>query len=148
MSDELKIAKCARCSVLFVRIRGEVCHSCVEAEEADYLAIKEVLRENDDLNVTEVAKQAEVTEACVLRMLEQGLIVNEQVDNEVKCGKCGRPAISTQQRLCGTCLTSLDQTFYSEINEAKDRIEEAVPSDSVHVMLNKKRKKVIDTDQL
>ena len=133
-----------------MRIRTQVCHSCIDVEEEEYRAIREVLREHDSLNVAKVAEIAEVTEACVLRMLEQGLIVNEQVNNQVKCGKCGQPAIGTTQRLCGVCLNDLDRKFYSEINEALHRIGENLPSESVHVMLNRKRSRSteIDLDQL
>ena len=136
MSDGLKIIRCARCTEIFVRIRTAICPNCIEDEEDDYRVIRDILHEYTKINVARVAELAEVTEACVLRMLEQGLIVNEQVNNDVKCGN---PAISNLQRLCAKCLSNLDQKFYSEINEAKQRVMDEKSSDSVHVMLNRKR---------
>ena len=128
-----------------MRIRTQVCHSCIDVEEEEYRAIREVLREHDMY-----PSPGKLRSSCVLRMLEQGLIVNEQVNNQVKCGKCGQPAIGTTQRLCGVCLNDLDRKFYSEINEARHRIGENLPSESVHVMLNRKRSRSteIDLDQL
>lgn len=148
MNDELKLSRCARCSAVYVRIRVAVCHHCIDDEEEDFRNIRDILHEYDNLNVARVAELAEVTEACVLRMLEEGLIVNQEVNNDVKCGKCGKPALSTSQRLCAHCLTELDRKFFSEINVAKQRLMDEIPSDSVHVMLNKKRKKVVEADDL
>lgn len=148
MDDDLKITRCARCGTVFVRIRTNICHECIDVEEEEYRVIRDVLRDQESLNVAQVAELAEVTEACVLRMLDQGLIVNDQVSNDVKCGQCGLPAISTRKRLCATCLAALDQKFYTEINEAKQRLRDESPSDSVHVTLNKKRKKSIDIEHL
>ena len=80
--------------------------------------------------------------------IREGIIINEQIDNDAKCGQCGLPAISASKRLCSYCLSQLDQKFYSEINEAKLRMREEFATDSVHVVLNRKRKKTIDIDQL
>lgn len=148
MNDELKLTHCARCSVIFVRIRMKICPECIDIEEEEYNKIRDVLHEYERLNIAKVAELAEVSEACVLRMLEEGIIVNEQVNNDIKCGRCGLPAISTSQRLCAHCLSVLDQKFYSEINEAKRRLREEIPIDSVHVVLNRKRKKTIDINRL
>ncbi len=148
MGDQFKIVRCVRCEAIFVRIRTAVCTHCLDAEEEDFHRIRDVLHEHKHLNVVAVAELAEVTEACVLRMLGEGLIVNEQVSHDVKCGQCGAPAISTSQRLCARCLANLDRKFVTEISEARQRMIEAPASASVHVMLNRKRKKSIDSNEL
>lgn len=147
MSDELKLIHCARCSEIFVQIRTKICPNCIDIEEEEYARIRDVLHNNESINVAKVAELAEVTETCVLRMLDSGLIINEQVNNDVKCGQCGLPAISTSQRLCTYCLSQLDQKFYSEINEAKRRLHDENPNDSVHVVLNRKRNRKFRIDE-
>lgn len=140
-SKDMKIAHCARCRGLFVRIRFEVCDRCLDDEEADYTRINDVLVSNKGLTVEQVAEKAEVTTACVLRMLERGLIVNEKIAENIKCGRCGAPAISASQQLCTACLQDLDKKFISEINQAKKNVAQQ-HNESVHEVLNEKRKQV------
>lgn len=139
MSDSMKISHCPRCNNLFVKIKHVVCDRCIDGEDADYKKIDEVLDNHTGLGVEQVAQKAGVDPKCVLRMLDRGMIANEQVAKDVKCGQCGAPAISASQQLCSLCLVKLDQKFFKQIHEAKKHIAEQRSSDSVHIVLNAKR---------
>ena len=138
MSDSMKIAHCPRCNNLFVRIKHVVCDRCIDDEDADYKKIHDVLDNYTGLGVEQVAAKAEVEPKCVLRMLDRGMIANEQVAKNIKCGQCGAPAISASQQLCPSCLIKLDRKFFAEINEAKKHVAEQ-RTDTVHQVLNAKR---------
>lgn len=110
MGQTIRMARRARCGATFVKIRSSVCEKCMDDEEGDYRRISDVLAGNTDLNVEGVAEAA--TTKCVLRMLDRGLIANDQVTDDVRCGRCGELAISASKRLCHTCLIKLGQNFF------------------------------------
>jgi ribosomal protein L37E len=142
MGETIRIARCRRCNEAYIKVSFSVCDNCLDDEDADYQRISDTLAENPNKNVETVAYLADVTPSCVLRMLDRGLIANEQVDNDVRCGKCGEPALSVAQKLCQSCLIKLDQKFFSEINEAK-RTQDAQNQDqSVHDTIDRKRQSI------
>jgi ribosomal protein L37E len=140
MDETGKIAKCARCKSVFVKMHVPVCEKCTDDEEADFKRISETMAENPDQNAETIALLADVTTACVLRMLDRGLITNENMGSKIKCGQCGKPAISAAKKLCQSCLIKLDQKFFSEISQAKRVREDRDANDSVHETLEDKRK--------
>lgn len=123
--EEPQLAHCARCKRLFVRLRWNVCESCLAVEEADFGRIREELNRAPELTIDELAERASVTAACVLRMLDEGLIANANDDDQV-CGRCGAPAIGPKQRLCTACLLELDRQLTQELQEAQMRKREQV----------------------
>lgn len=142
MGETGKIAKCARCSTTFVKFKAPVCENCVDDEEADFTRISDALVENPDQNAEVIAQLANVSTACVLRMLDRGLIATEQIAPDVKCGRCGKPAISLAKKLCQSCLIKLDQNFMSEISHAKRAQTDFDPTSSVHDIIDTKRKSI------
>lgn len=142
MGETIRIARCGRCNETYVKVRFAVCDNCLYDEDADYERISDVLAENPSKSVEIVAYLADVTTGCVLRMLDRGLIANEQVDENVKCGKCGAPALSVAQKLCQSCLIKLDQKFFSEINEAKRTQLIQNKDQSVHDTIDLKRQSI------
>ena len=81
----MALDECARCGKPFDRIRMPVCMECVPEEEADYARVREVLRNHKDLKADEVAEAADVTLACVMRMLNQGEIEHPESLAPVVC---------------------------------------------------------------
>ncbi len=142
MDETGKIGKCARCSTTFVKFNSPVCENCIDDEEADFARISDALVDNPDQNAEVIAKLVNVSIACVLRMLDRGLIATEQVAPDVKCGRCGKPAISLAKKLCQSCLIKLDQNFMSEISEAKRAQTEFDGSSSVHDIIDSKRQSI------
>jgi len=103
----MALVSCPRCKKLFDKGVALVCPKCQPAEDADYEKIRAVLDRSPQLNAEAAAAEAEVTVACVMRMLAEGLIANVNMA-EVKCGRCGAPAISLSKRLCKACLDKLN----------------------------------------
>ncbi len=105
----MPLAKCARCKKPFQKLRSPVCPACLDAEDADYDKVKQVLEREPNLNAEQVAEKAEVEIACIWRMLDQGLIASEStIAGTVRCGRCGAPAISAGKKLCEACLNKLN----------------------------------------
>jgi len=103
----MALVSCPRCKKLFDKGISLVCSKCQPAEDADYAKIRAVLDRSPHLNAETAAAEAEVPIACVMRMLAEGLIANVNM-TEVKCGRCGAPAISLAKRLCKACLDKLN----------------------------------------
>lgn len=105
----MPLAKCARCDKLFEKTAFPVCITCMPAEESDYEAIRECLKDHPEMTVEIISETTGVTLACVMRMLEQGLIVNEATVGISRCGRCGAPAISATKKLCNGCLEEMNR---------------------------------------
>lgn len=137
-----KLAKCARCKALYVRVRSKVCDRCQEDEEADYRRVREVLERIDHLNAEELAEEAEVSVACVLRLLDDGLLVHDSLNTPVACGRCGAQAISRTKRLCHRCLLELDAKFSEELRTTRQSVvpKKRSTANQVHQTLSLKRR--------
>ena len=116
------LAKCARCSKLFNKIVSEVCNACQPEEDTDFNRIHEVICRAHGLSAQEVAEEAGVTLECVYRMLREGRIDNVADGENVKCGRCGAPAISLAKKLCHRCLMTLDREWAQAILEMRQRM--------------------------
>ncbi len=117
--DELQLAHCARCRRLYVRVQSHVCEKCFDMEESDFARIRDEIEKDPNLGAEEVAARANVTVACVFRMLDEGLIANAYSGDDVVCGRCGSPAIGPRQRLCTACLMELDRQLALELNQVR-----------------------------
>jgi len=104
----MPLATCPRCKKMFNKMKASVCPKCQEAENADYDSIRSVLDAKPSLNAEQVAAEAEVEVQVVTRMLDDGLIANISLSDQVKCGRCGAPAISRSKKLCQACLEKLN----------------------------------------
>lgn len=105
----MPLARCPRCDKLFEKSAFPVCLKCVPVEEADYEIIRDCLKDNPEVNTEAISKITGVPVACIMRMLEQGLIVNETTVGVAKCGRCGAPAISATKKLCNGCLEEMNR---------------------------------------
>jgi NMD protein affecting ribosome stability and mRNA decay len=115
----MPLTKCPRCKRLFERIHSAVCQRCQADEDADFDKIRAVLDRLPNLNMEEVSTEANVPIECVMRMLDEGLITNVSLNQDVKCGRCGAPAISQSKKLCQACLDKLN----AEVAAAQGRIK-------------------------
>lgn len=107
----MPLTNCVRCDKLFNKETSPVCGVCQEGEDADHDTIRGILEENPHLNAEQVAELTGVHIDCVLRMIDGGKISTlSDVDLEgIKCGRCGKPAISATKRLCESCLGKLNE---------------------------------------
>ncbi len=115
----MPLAKCARCDKLFDKAAIQVCSECLAAEETDYETVRLYLAENPDTAADKVSEATGVDVLCVLRMVDSGRIVNAANAANVKCGRCGAPAICAAKRLCTQCLESLNQELLKQRNQVK-----------------------------
>lgn len=138
----LALAKCARCSRVFTKVRSAVCVECQDYEDRDFNKIREVLETTPGLAADQVAERAEVSLACVLRLVEEGRIASVLPGAEVRCGRCGAQAISMTKRLCERCLVELDREFTQALGAlyARRRARPRSSINKTHEVLGDKRK--------
>lgn len=115
----MPLATCGRCGKMFNKISAPVCPGCVEAEEADYERVREVISQNETLSAEQVAEEAGVDISVVRRIVGEGRIALVSFGEVPKCGKCGAPAISTTKKLCQACLERLN----AEVSRAQSSIK-------------------------
>ena len=115
----MALAACPRCKKIFDKARSAVCNRCQDAEDDDFDKIRTVLDLNPNLNAEQVAEEAQVSVDCVMRMLEEGLIANVNLSEQIKCGRCGAPAISLSKKLCQSCLEALN----AQMAQAQSKIK-------------------------
>ena len=139
--NEIHLAHCPRCGKLFSSREQAVCRSCESAEEEDFRRIRDVLRTGNAGDVESLASEADVSVNTVLRMLDQGRIA-AATDMDVRCGRCGAPAIGPQQRLCTKCALELDRNLAQALNEARALAPTrmATRANRVHQHVIKKRR--------
>lgn len=140
---KVTLAQCPRCTRLFVKIRSTVCETCYSREEQDFEKIRELLDYEGTMNAEQLAEAAEVKVAVVLRMLKAGSISCQDLQMNVTCGRCGRPAISRAKRLCQICLNKLDAEFLRTLRDARIalRLRDAGSAQGVHgILLSKLRR--------
>lgn len=133
------IVKCPRCGKLYQKARLAVCKECSVFEEEDYSKVRDMMNQMGVASPEEVAKAAEVEVGVVLRMIEVGMISFDRPDEQVLCGRCGKPAISKSQRLCERCMMKLDVALGAEKRKVAEQIDQ-IRDASVREMIEAKRR--------
>ena len=138
---EPKLASCPRCRAIFVSMDWAVCQKCVHAEEADFSLMRDVLSRNPNLTPERLARNANVTLACVLRMLDEKQLSNDKPGGTSICNQCKAPALDNGQGLCIGCLLDLDRRLGEELNTARANKRPPIRgvAHHVHEMLSAKR---------
>jgi ribosomal protein L37E len=114
----MALSKCARCKRVFTKVRSPICPNCEPDEEQDYEKARDSLQETPNQNPEELAESSGVELECILRLLEAGRIAAAPYEN-VRCGRCGAPAISISKKLCEACLQRLNQELASAQSKIK-----------------------------
>lgn len=140
----MALASCVRCKQLFTKVKSAVCPKCQPEEEADLEKVRQELEERPNQSAEEVVEKTGVTRDCVMRLLEDGRIVNTMMMDAVKCGRCGAPAISPSKRLCQACLDKLNKEVLQAQSKIhlgpKKKFDGTDQPQSVHVTINSKRR--------
>ena len=110
----MALANCPRCKRLFNKVKLAICPACEPEEEADYEKVRRALQEEPNQSTDRLVEVTGVTRDCIVRMLEEGRIANVAMEDAVKCGRCGAPAISMSKRLCQKCLNELSVELAAE----------------------------------
>jgi len=136
----ISMDKCARCGKIYHKIRSTVCAQCQDAEDADYEKIRDVLCYEPTLTPDQVAEAAEVELACVMRMINEGLITSVSLSEPAVCGRCGAPAISLSKRLCQSCLEKLSIECAEALRAMREAQMEREGYYGVHRTVERKRR--------
>lgn len=115
----MPLASCARCNKMFTKVKSPVCKNCQEAEDADFEKVRLVVEKDENLNVEQVAEEADVEIAVVRRMVDTGAVKQVTLADKVVCGQCGAPAISMSKKLCQACLDKLNV----QVSKAQSQIK-------------------------
>lgn len=105
----MTLANCERCKSIFNKVSGPVCPTCIEQEENDFKIVNDALREEPHQTVDQLAKKTDVSEKTILRFIKDKRIASDKDLFDVKCGKCGAPAISIATRLCERCAAEMSR---------------------------------------
>ena len=140
--QEPKLASCPRCRAIFVLTDWSVCGKCIHAEETDFSLMRDVLSQSPNLTPERLAMAANVTLACVLRMLDEEQLSNASPEGSPECKQCGAPALNNGQGLCIGCLLDLDRRLGQELNTARANRKPPIRGVARHVhdMLTSKRR--------
>ena len=131
------LTNCARCKRLFQNAGGGLlCPDCLAHDQKDFEAVNKALRDNPEQSVPQLAEATGVSERKILRFLEEGRILSDAVKHDVKCGRCGKPAISVTLRLCESCSEELARESAKAATEIKKRQEKRTVS--THDLLKEK----------
>jgi ribosomal protein L37E len=133
------LVKCPRCGTLYPKARLAVCKACSFFEEQDYSKVRDSMLENGLGTSEEVAQTAGVEVGVVLRMIEVGMISLDRPDEQVPCGRCGKPAISKSKRLCQKCMMQLDVALGAEKRKVATEVDRAREA-TAREMLEAKRR--------
>lgn len=115
----MPIAKCPRCGTLFDKAKKVVCATCEPEERAEYDKVLAYIQGNPDHTIEEIVDTTGVKREVVERMTDQGVVMKTANVGEVKCGRCGAPAISLTKRLCENCLAELQRNIAKETSSIK-----------------------------
>lgn len=141
----MALAKCPRCNKLFDKHPQSqylVCRNCEEEERNDFEKIRDLLQKEGNLSAFQISEILEIPMDVILRMVEQGLIEQEDQDNSVYCGRCGKPAISRSKRLCESCLIDLQRECVRAIQELRQSLMEKAKRNEIDVPEKVENKKL------
>lgn len=136
----MALTNCTRCNKLFNRLKNPLCPTCIEKEEEEFNLVRDALHEKPNQTVEELAEETGVSEKAILRFLKDGRIASDAMSVDVKCGRCGGPAISLTTRLCEKCAAELAKQAAQASAKAAQKMAESATG-SVHQSVQLKTSK-------
>jgi len=117
----MALANCEGCNKVFNKVTTSLCPACIEQEEKDLKAINEALRAEPNQTVAQLSEATGVNKKTILRLLKDQRIASEANLVDMKCGKCGAPAVSLSVKLCKRCAAEISKTAA----QARSNVERA-----------------------
>lgn len=105
----MALANCQGCNKLFNKVTSPLCPACIDQDENDLKIVNEALREEPNLTVAQLSEKTDVSKRTILRLLKDQRITSKANLADVKCGKCGAPAISLSVKLCERCAAEMSR---------------------------------------
>jgi predicted amidophosphoribosyltransferase len=128
------IKMCHFCNKLFQSMGGNVCPSCMNQIDKDFLKVREYIYDAPPgVSVQDIIDNTDVPEKTVLYLLKEGYISHRDgiSGGNLKCAACG--ATITSGRLCSKC----SQAWLSDTGNADEKKEK--PGDSQSKSSNSKK---------
>jgi predicted amidophosphoribosyltransferase len=102
----MQAVNCPRCGRVFTKVKAPVCPACVKEDDETFERVRELVKENPNLSVGDVAEQAKVSVKRVIQYIRDGrLEVSTGMSGEVGCSQCGRPI--SKGRFCEKCAVEI-----------------------------------------
>jgi flagellar operon protein (TIGR03826 family) len=107
----MELKKCPRCGKLFAYSALPICDACLQKEEADFVKVRDYLREYPNSGLKETCEDTEVSENLIIKFLKEGrLISTNAFIGVLSCERCGKHINSG--RFCEKCIVELKSGFY------------------------------------
>ena len=106
----MALANCEGCNKVFNKVTTSLCPACIEQEERDLKTVNEALRAEPNQTVAQLSERTGVDKKTILRLLKDQRIASEAKLVDMKCGKCGAPAVSLTVKLCKRCAAEISKT--------------------------------------
>lgn len=140
---DFNLKKCARCKHLYFQVDSPVCESCMPDEEDDFHRIRDSIIANPGANAEKVAKKANVSLGCVMRMIEAERLAHNVPSEKIRCGRCGGRALSASKRLCNRCLAVLERQVIEAMIELRPKYAPKRmrgKMNDIHALVSQKRR--------
>ena len=115
----MNIIQCKICNKLFQPISGNICPSCVNKIDRDFITVRDYIYDNPNSRIDEVSEETGVDKATILQLLKEGRLTLDSPDTDgmLLCDICKKP-ISTG-RMCKECKEKIASTMTKSIGGAK-----------------------------
>ena len=115
----MSIRNCEQCHKLFDSVGARRCPTCLEAEEVDWLKVREFVKANPGASVEVVTAATGVPDDRIRAFMRSGLLQGTSSSGMgYPCRKCQKP-ISTGE-YCPICLSQLSTGLTDRTPKAKE----------------------------
>ena len=120
-----KLKNCPECGKLFMDMGTRICRDCLDKEEELMMKISSFVRDNPHSTIKEIVDGVEgAKEKVVRRMIKEGRFVQDGVEIEYPCEKCGK--LIHHGRFCPKCDEALKKDMVKVQQKAVEKAVAAV----------------------
>ncbi len=125
-----ELKNCPVCGKVFVKVVKNLCPACIEAEEREFMEVRDYIKDNPGASVEEITTITGTEEKKILRWLREGRIEYTNSEGKLRptCKSCGTPI--NVGNLCAKCakelsskinsMTSAGQKYNKSSDEGRD----------------------------
>lgn len=125
----MNVRNCRSCGCIFNYVTGPVtCPACREKLEMKFREVKDYIRENKGVGITEVAEACDVEPGQIRQWLrEERLELAADSAVFLRCENCGQPIRSG--RFCEKCTLNMAKGFQEVLNAGKQTVPKPVKNE-------------------
>ena len=114
----MSIRNCSRCGKVYNSAHQSLCPECVEADEVEFQAVREFIKDNPKVSLDVVSEATGVSEDRLLEYLRDGRLESAELSGPVlECKRCGKPI--QRGEYCVLCQSEISQTFGNTLTKKK-----------------------------